>query len=331
VTNRPILPAAVWASIAAGLLAAGGCSCPETIVPLDEIVRAYNTNADAVPRLWARAKIAVTLAPDDSAAPITWGSTSRLAAPNGLLLLWKGASPSGPHDFLLVGRETAAVELFRLGSSVEQNLYYFWFRFGDRGGAWFGRLDRAGAPGVKGLPIDPTQLLSVLSICRLPDDPTRLPTVAMGLQNKPRDCAYVLTYVDRQPVSGRILFSREVLFRWSDEPPRRPYQVNLLDAAGRRVLTAKLSDYRPIDMSDLDDPPAFDPVMPTDIEITCNRVAGVKTAVRRIHLVLSELTAADRANREAARFEPPAGIRGVQVDRHLGPTTRPKATGGGRE
>ena len=38
-------------------------SCPdlETIVPLDRLVSEYNANAERVPRLWARAKIKLTV------------------------------------------------------------------------------------------------------------------------------------------------------------------------------------------------------------------------------------------------------------------------------
>ena len=324
---RPI-PAAAAAPIAAVLLSVGGCfDCPDTLVTLDELVGEYNANADAVPRLWARAKIAVSLRAEDG-LEITWGSTSSMATPNGLLLLWK-RRPLGPHDFVLIGRETAAVELFRLGSNTRRGEYYFWFRFGGRGGAWWGHLDRAGAPGVRGLPIDPMQLLSVLSICRLPDDPTALPAVAMSMQNKRDDCAYVVTYIDRQAVSGRVLLMRELFFRWSDEKPRHPYKINLLDPAGRRVLTAKLSDYRPIDVSDLDDPPPFDPAMPTDIEIVCHDVGGLRTAVRRIHVVLSEMTAADVADPVATEFQPPPGVVPVEVDRHVPPPKPRKPSGGG--
>ena len=32
----------------------------------------------------------------------------------------------------------------------------------------------------------------------------------------------------------------------------RPYKVNLFDAVGRRVMTAHLKNYKPIDVSDLD-------------------------------------------------------------------------------
>lgn len=305
------------------LLAAAGCRpCPETVVSLHELVAEYNANADAVPRLWARADMSVTIDVKD-ALPFTW----RSGGPTCLLLLAKGKDRLGAHDFALLGRETAAVVLFRIGSSAEQGLYYFWFQFGDRAGAWYGLHDAA-LPRSGRLPIDPMQLLSVLGVCPLPDEPGRLPAVALGMQNTPGDCAYVVAVVDRPRGARHMHFRREVYFRWSDTEPRRPYQVNLFDAAGRRVMTARLKRYRPIDVSELDDPPDVEPVMPTDIEIVANRFGSLPTSVRRIHLVLSEMTAADKWDRSVCRFDPPDGIVPVRVDRAVGGARAGKPKGG---
>ncbi len=304
------------------LLAAGGCEpCPEKLLSLDELVGEYNANAEAVPRLWARAEMSVTID-----APNTPAFTWRSGSPTCLLLLKKGPKKLGPHDFVLIGRETAAVELFRIGSSTEQGVYYFWYRFGDRGGAWFAR--HAGAPGARQLPVDPMQLLGVLAVCALPQDATRLPAVVVGMQNTPGDCAYVVTLIDRQPVTNRLLLKREVHFRWSDTEPPRPYKVNLFDSAGRRVMTAHLKNYAPVDCRDLDDPPDHQPVMPTDIEIVRNPFPGVETFVRRIHLILSEMTAQDKWDRAACDFKPPAGTAVVPIDSPSRPRDGGRPAGG---
>jgi len=309
--------AAVWAlAPVVAAACAGCCRPPKTTVSLARLVAEYNANAAAVPRLWARARIQVDLLHDG--LPISWGSTGPLAEPNGLLLLGKGPDRLGPHDFVLIGRETLAVELFRLGSNVEQGRYYFWARFGQGGGAWWGRNELAGAPGVTGLPIDPNQLPAVLGVCELPDDLTRLPTVLLRMRTEPCKYAYVLSYVDRRPISRRIGVRREVYFVWDDAKPRRPFLVRFLDARGRAILEARLADYRPIDVSALANPPATPPVMPTDIRITWTGKAA-RSLVRRIHLVLSEMTAEDTWDREATRFEP-TGVspgRVVQVDAGL--------------
>ena len=306
------------------LFALGGCvqPCPTDMLSPAELIAGYNRNADAAPRLWARARIAVTLV-DAKGRQFTWGSVSPLAEASGLLLLAKSpAEPSRP-DFVLIGRQTGT-ELFRLGHSAAQGVYYFWYSFGDRAGAWFGLDKFAGAPGVESLPIDPMQLLSLLCIVPLPSDPTELPAAVVTMRDCPGDCAYVVTYVARQAVSNRILFRREAYFRWSSGQPPRPYRVDILDAAGRRVLTGELSDWRPVDVSTLDEPPAVPPIMPTRIDVAARPAAEGQPAVRRICLVLSEMTAADKWRRTACRFQPPAGVVPVQVDAHLAaPASRP--------
>jgi len=307
--RRVLLPPAA----ALLLLAAGCCTPPTTAVTLDELLAEHNANAAAVPRLWARARVQVDLVADG--LPLSWGSTSPLAEPNGLLLLAKGEHRLGPHDFVLIGRETMAVELFRLGSSVAEGRYYFWARFGRHGGAWWGRHRYAGAPQVGGLPIDPTQLLAVLGVCELPDDLTELPAATLRMDRRPCEYAYVVSVLDRQPVSRRIVVQREVHFTWDDRKPRRPFLVRIFDAAGRPALTARMSDYRPIDSPDT---AGAAPVMPADIRISWEGPPA-DTYVRQIHLVLSEMTTADTWDRDACRFDP-QGIdpgRVVQVDAHL--------------
>jgi len=307
--------------------AAGGCApCPEKLASIDEIVTAHNANAASVPRLWARVEMSVTLKP--SGGPeMTWRSGS----PTGLLLYRRGENPNGPHDFVLIGRETVAAELFRMGSSTDDGLYYFWYALGGRAKAWYGRLALAGAPGVMYLPIDPTQLLGVLGITPLPAEAGRLPAAALSMRNKPpNDCAYVVTVIERQPVSRRLRFTREVVIPWSDDQPLRARQVNVFDGAGRRAMTATLADYRPIDVSSMDDPPAKPPLMPTDIDIVCNDLPGMTTLVRRIHLRISEMTVEDTWLPEAMNFRPPDGAKVVRVDAAIdrpagAPPTEPPA------
>jgi len=271
------------------LIVAAGCpQMPEKILPLAQIVAAHNANAENVPHLWARARIQATfrvrLAGDEGdMVPITWGSTSSLASPNGLLLMAKGPDPAGQSDFVLIGRETAAVELFRVGASLEEGVYYFWYSFGDRRGAFWGRNDRADAMANRGMPVNPHDLMAVLNISMMPNDFTKLPTVAVTMRTAPPEYAYVVSYIDRDPDTQQILFRREMLFTWSDTDPPRPFEVNFFDARGLRVMTAKLKNYQSIaDASSSDG--RHVPVMPTDIEITWPAEKS------RMHIVLSEIS-----------------------------------------
>jgi len=269
-----------------------GCKpkCPEVRLSLDRLVAEHNANAGRIERLWARAKIRVELP-----GGLAWGSTSPLAAPNGRLLLEKSGDPLGPQDFVLIGGESLAMELFRIGSSTAEGIYYFWYSLGGRGGkAWWGRHELAGAPGVKDIPIEANQLLSVLSVCALPSDFTRLPTVALSMSCDP--CAYVLTYIDRQPLTGRILFRREIFLTWDDRRPPRPFRINLFDNTGRRIMTARVKNYRPLKTAEATEHP---PVMPTDIEIAWPEKHS------KVHIILSEMTTEDKWDVSACLFRIP--------------------------
>ena len=298
---------------------------PETIVPLAQLVGEYNANAARVPQLWARAKIKVTV-PGKLGIPFPLGSTSRLATPNGLLLLFKGDSRLGPHDFVVIGRE-AGMELFRVGSSTLDDTYYCWYAVGQYNGLWWGRNEYAGAPGVEGLLIDPHQLLAVLGVCELPDDFTEAPTVVLSMDDDPPEFAYVVSYIEKEKISGRLLFRREVLFRWDDKRWRHPFRVNFFDARGVRVMTADLRDYEHIEVAGADEGSSR-PVMPTDIRI---RWPEKKTS---IHIVLSEMVVDEElgGSREACMLRNEDGDlpvefspdRIIQVDRGVGQGGSPR-------
>jgi hypothetical protein len=285
----------------AGLLGACGCQPAhpplETLVSVEQVVAEYNANAARIPRLWARAEISFQ---QDAVSPSM--------NVDGLLALQKGSS-SGPQDFFLKFNE-AGQEIGRTGVSLRDKAYYLWFHAGQRRQCLWGRLDLAGAPGVEALPIDPTQLLSVLAVCELPTDVSAPPCVAQTICFDP--CAYVLTFIDRQPVTGKLLLKRQVYFRWSLTEPRRPFRVDLLDDRGVTVLTAYMEGHQPIQREDT--PPADRPVVPTDIRLHWLQSGAT------LRLRLRDLTTEDKVDPEAFLFwqRLPGGLSDVaeQVDRN---------------
>lgn len=318
----------VFLLIASALLACtGGCrQCPTKVLPVEQIVADHNANASAVPQLFARAKIALTLS-NSKGQSFSWGSTSAMAAPNGKLLLFKPQDPEdalGPSDFVLIGSETTQ-ELFRLGNNNKAGRYYLSYRFGEHSGLWWGHTMLAGAPGVDALPLDPLQLLAVLNVNELPSPLAQQPP-AVGLTMNLNPCAYVLTYMDKQPVTGRLMFRREVLYRWSDTEPARAFRINFFDPLGRRVMTAELDDYKPIDIEGVNPAPATKPVMPTEISITWfdpERYQPLSTEFRQrgtLKLSLSEMKLNVKGSPLAT--EPPESSsfpadRVVQVDKDV--------------
>lgn len=291
-----------------------GCqTCPKTIVSLDQLVDEHNFNAIKIPRLWARARLEITAMTKDGIS-VTWGSTSPLSSPNALLMMFKNSQPGATQDFALIGKE-AGQEIFRMASSYEDDKYYLWYGMGGKSRGWWGRNSLAGAPGIKNLPMDPNQLLAALDICSLPANQTEIPFVALSMSTEPGKYAYVLSYIDRQPVSRRIMFRREMLFDWSDTAPRRLSRVNFFDDHGIRVMTAQVGDYKKIASQGVVE--NEQPEMPTDIKISWPQTGT------SVHMVLSEMTTDDKANPEIVRFARlPSNAELTQVDKHLPASTK---------
>ncbi|MCD6378678.1 MAG: hypothetical protein J7L99_07515 [Planctomycetes bacterium] len=284
-----------------------GCRkpCPEKFVSLDRLVKEYNLNAEKVKTLWSRVRLRITIT-DEKGRSISWGSTSPLAVPNGLLCLEKlpaDSSRSYPPDqkdrqinFVLIGREIS--ELFRVGIDAKNGLYYLWFDVGKSAGAWFGRCKYAGAPNVRAMPIDPMQLVEILSITMLPSpEPNTLPAVVMTLENDP--CAYVVRYLAPQPITGHLKIWREVYFKWSDTEPRRPFRIKIYDTSGLCRVVADVKDYKPIRQGW--EYPQNAPVIPTDIHITWPAIPNIQPA-SSIHMKLSEMTLQKRFNSKVFDF-----------------------------
>ena len=295
---------------------------PRTAVALEQLLAEHNAPASRIDKLWANASISVWL--NAEGRNVAWTFSS------GTLLMGKGPDKLGPHYFVLMARE-AGTPVFQLGSNLDQNVYYFWARYGDRGQLWRGRLDLAGAPGVD-IPVDPTQVPAVLGVLELPSDLTRIPTVALTMQPPSpvlrgpwvvdyTPYAYALTYIDRQPVSNKIMFKREILVRRSDAEPRLPYQINFIDPQGRRVMIASLRNYKPIDMGPDADKSQAAVLMPTDIDIAW----PAKNS--RLRIVLSDMTTTKGDPVEGSRFDPPAGLPETRVDEFV---AAPAAVGGAK-
>ncbi len=260
-----------------------------TLVPMSQVISEYNSNAAKVPRLWARANISMTYREKPGDLGFSWGST--IGDPNGLLLLNKTANADRPQDFMLQIKELGN-RIGQLGTSTVDGAYYFWLNFGDTQNCSWGQLKFAGAPGITGMPIDPTQLLAVLGVCELPADQTRPPFLGQTICFDPP--AYILTFVDRQPVTKQLKFRREVYFRWSETKARRPFMVKIFNDLGLVVLTAEMKNYREISQEDSDGNEGdAKPLMPTDIKLTWHETGS------ELHLVLAEMTTAEKFDPDA--------------------------------
>ena len=276
----------------------GGCcststrNCPEFVAPLETVVAEFNTNAAAVNWLSAEVRISMTVQ-DTSGWSYTWGGL--LGSKNGKVLFEKNPrSPQGPHYFAFVGKE-AGREVFWLGVSPDEGLYYIWFQMGDRGGAWVGQTALSGSPGQTAMPIDPLGMVSLLNVTPLPQG-DELPIAPMTVEGpiirdgSRQPPSYVLSYVDRQPVTGKPICRREIYFEWT--PPerqdfRKPYKIAFISPEGRRMMTAYLSQYAEIaDSQTADGRPA---VVPTRIELENTPWPGVQTVLKSMSITLLEV------------------------------------------
>jgi hypothetical protein len=290
------------------LVVAGGCAqpLPKTQVTLETLVAEYNANAASVPMLAAYADIEFTAYDGATGLELPlWSS------PNGLLRIKKGPTPLGAHDMVLIGREMTQ-QVLRVGTSLKDKAYYMWTLMPEAGAMW-GQLELAGAPGIKQLPIDPTGLQAVLGICQLPSDQSSTPAVTLHMDTTPGRYAYVLRYVSRQPLSNNLVQRREFRFAWDEkrpnrcaslfwgaEKPRRLEEINFFDRRGRRIMSAAVSDYKPIDLEGMDNPPAKAPIMPTDIKITWFNDRKGKTA--SVRLGLTQMTTEEIWDAEICEF-----------------------------
>jgi hypothetical protein len=310
------------------VIAAGGCTqpLPKTQVTLEKLLSEYNTNAAGATMLAAYTDIEFSTYHE-----LTGLSLPLWSSPNGLLRIKKGPDPLGTHDMVLIGREVSK-QVLRVGTSRKENIYYMWTLIPETSAMW-GRTQLAGAPGIKLLPIDPTGLQAVLGICKLPDDQTATPAVTLKMDTAPGRYAYVLSYINRQPVSNHLVARREFRFTWDEKRPdwiakllwgkqkqRRLEEINFFDARGRRIMSAEVGDYKPIEISETDNPPPAAPIMPTDIKITWFNDRKQKTA--SVRLRLSQMTTEEIWDTEICEFlgNLPAEIpRGklVQVDKHI--------------
>ena len=305
----PLLAALVLLS---PLLSGCPLAYPRTHLPLESLLADYNVNAGKVPKLWARARLEIK-------GPVAYGSVSSLATPTALLMLDKSAAAPGvpgQPNFLLLVREIK--EVMRLGVDAPSGLYYFWVAPGDRGQAWYGRQQYAGAPGVKAVPIDPAQLVEILSVTEIaPPGGGALPAIVMTCQAEP--FAYVVRYVRPQAVTGLPKVWREVYFTWSDNAPPRPFRVRLFDADGLPRVTAELSNYQPVEVA-----AGVPPLMPTEFTLVWPKIEGVQTACE-LKLSLSEMSTTHEFSGKAFEFWPhlPSGqCELTQVDASYGPVGR---------
>jgi len=130
------------------------------------------------------------------------------------------------------------------------------------------------------------------------------PVIRNGQRQPP---SYVLTYIDRQPTTGRPLCRREIYFEWTDaarQDFRKPYKIMFISPEGRRMMTASLREYQ--DIPGTVTAAGRPAVMPTLIELEHMPWPGVPVVLTSMSIALTDIHAAPGEfsgdPREAAKF-----------------------------
>jgi hypothetical protein len=252
---------------------------PSPVLALDEITAHYNNNAGRIPRLWTRVNLWVSYK-TGAATVFSYGSVSPLATPNAILLLAKrGSDDAGDRiDFLLYGHELT--NTFRAGIESSSGLYYFWSPLLRPPQGWYGHLQCSDASVTSQIPVDPTQLVEILAITRLPPaNASECPVVTMTLDEESN--AYVIHYIGRQARTRQTRITREMYFHWKDASMGRPFRIRIFDANGLPRVTADLAGYR--EVADADGLA----MIPTELQLRWPSIRGVQNECE-MRLVLTD-------------------------------------------
>ena len=273
--------ATLFAIIASFLLV--GCVPPETSVDITTLLSNFDENANKLPQFKAEGSLKI------EGFAGGWMSVYTHSEDFTILLSKNPSDPAGHCDFALYVLGDFGDPIFGMGSSVTDGMYYLFAGVGQSGMCRVGRIALANAPGVKPLSLDisgataskdaeemlkklsfnPLQLVSAFAIIPPSKNLTTMPGAILEMQGSRWPFEYVLTCLDRQGSTQNIIPTRRMIFEWKENiVPALPHRIEYLDTNGAWVMTAKLANFKPADVSDMPNPPAKPPVIPTRIQYT---------------------------------------------------------------
>ena len=208
----------------------GGCAAkPQAAVPpyygptetFEQLIQEVNANTQKVPTLWAKG--------DYDASIVDHGNRTNVSG-DAVLMYGK------PRNLFFVGDAGPAGQVFRMGSGPER----YWLTVkGDTDATWFGTFENIDRVDLRSIPVRPDLIEAVLGLDSFDTNLTQQPCPVMRFNNDAR--AYMIVWNVRSP--DRWLAQKEV---WYDLDSKLPRLVNLFDQNGRVVLSAYLSEHKPI-------------------------------------------------------------------------------------
>jgi hypothetical protein len=238
---------------------------------LDELVQDINANVEPLPTLWSKG--------DFDASIVDRGHTTNVSGSAYLM-------HARPDRMLFIGKADVVGEVFRMGCGPDK----YWVTVkGDTDTCWWGTFSNLGRVDPRALPVRPDLVEAVLGIDPIDTDLTRQPCPVMRFNNDQR--AYMIVWNVKGP--DRWLAQKEI---WYDLDSKLPRLVNLFDANGRVVLSAYLSDHKPVDLGDASSQPQDAPKIATSYRL----FFPDSGSTLRLHL--TELRLENRGHPNAANF-----------------------------
>jgi len=315
-------------------IVACGCVPPETSVDSARLLKNFDENADKLPYFKAEGTLTVKAYADG------WFRVFKRSEDFTVLLAKDPENPAGPCDFALYVLDLGE-PVMGMGSSTVDGMYYMFIGFGQSGMCNVGRTALAGAPGIEGMSLDisaaagsdkspgkgkkldinPLQLVSAFAVIPPSNDLTSMPGAILQMQGDHWPFEYILTCIDRQGSTQRIVPLHRMIFDWKkDVEPRLPRRIEYLDPNGVWVMTAKIRKYKPVDVADFPNPPQDPPVMPSEIIYTWRNARSGKKMIT-LTLELSDVWAPEIDYSEACRLihRIPKGLlnKARLIDAHL--------------
>lgn len=239
-----VLPLLVFVSLLSGCAAreAGIRPYYGPTESLDQLVGDVNSNVEQIPTLWAKGDFDATIVDHDHKTSV-----------NGTAYLMHAR----PQEMLFVGKSDLVGEIFRMGCGPQK----YWLTVkGDTDTCWWGTyqyLDRVDASQI---PVRPDLVEAVLGLDSIDPLFTRQPCPVLRFNNDQR--CYMIVWNVKIP--DRWLAQKEI---WYDVESKLPRLVNLFDPNGRVVLSAYLSDHKPVDTGATTSRPGDVPMVATNYRL----------------------------------------------------------------
>jgi hypothetical protein len=196
-------------------------------ISLSQLIADVNANNAHLPTLRSSLYFEGTLIDDQG--------HSHFVNSNGVVLYRRA------EELRLVASKLSTGDVFDLGSNGQT----YWLKSPQLDTMYWGRFANIGRACVRTIPIRPDLILDVLGVGPIDDDLLKKPFPIMRFNNDAR--AYMVDWVAPAPEGDRYFVQKEV---WYDVETKHPGLVLLYDPAGRVVLRAKLSDFKPVATDD---------------------------------------------------------------------------------